>query len=82
MRKAVREDAVFEMLIAPMVKDCVWGEIQWRDGVLTAPEGALPSSIKHYGGVEEAWLIVYTDGEAAERAVEEAERRGFRIGRP
>ena len=31
----MREDAVFEMLIAPMVKDCVWGEIQWRDGVVT-----------------------------------------------
>ena len=81
VRKAVKAGAVFETLIAPVIKDCVWGEIEWRDGVLTGSEKGVAEQylIRHFGGVEEAWLIVYTDDEYAERAVREAERRGFRI---
>ena len=82
VREAVKAGAVFETLIAPVIKGCVWGEIQWRDGVLTGSEKGQAEQylIRHFGGVEEAWLVVYTDDEAAEKAVEEAERRGFRIG--
>ena len=78
VRKAVKAGAVFEALIAPVVRECVWGEIQWRDGVLTGSEKGVAERylVRHFGGVEEAWL--YTDDEYAEKAVREAERRGFR----
>ena len=80
VREAVKAGAVFETLIAPVIKDCVWGEIEWHDGVSTGSEKGLAEQyiIRHYGGVEEVWLVVYTDGEYAEKAVEEAKRRGFR----
>ena len=82
VREAVRAGAVFEALIAPVVRECVWGGIQWRDGVLTGSEKGVAQQylIRHFGGVEEAWLIVYTDGEAAEKAAEAARRRGFKVG--
>ena len=38
VREAVKAGAVFETLIAPVIKDCVWGEIEWHDGVLTGLE--------------------------------------------
>ena len=31
VREAVKVNAVLEALIPPVVKECVWGEIQWRD---------------------------------------------------
>ena len=35
--------------------------------------------IKHWGGVEEAWLVIYTDEEAAEKAVEEVKKMGYKV---
>mgnify|MGYP001770625220 CR=1 FL=1 len=80
VRDAAKANAVFETLIAPVVKDCAWGEIERRGGVLAGFAGGIAEQyiIRHWGGVEEAWLVLYTD-EAAEKAVEEARKMGSRM---
>ena len=57
------------------------GEIEWRDRVLAgfAKGFAEQYIVKHWGGVEETWLVIYTDEEAAEKAVKEAKRRGYEV---
>ena len=79
MRKAAKAGAVFETLIAPAVKDCTWGEIERRDGVPAGFAKGLAEQyiVKHWGRVEEAWLVVYTDDEAAK--VEETRRKGYGV---
>ncbi|MEM4754822.1 hypothetical protein [Pyrobaculum sp.] len=81
VREAAKAGAVFEALIVPVMKDCVWGEVEWRDGVLAGFSKGIAEQyiVRHYGGVEEAWLVLYTDEEAAEKAVEEAKRRGYEV---
>mgnify|MGYP001772997201 CR=1 FL=1 len=39
VREAVKAGAVFETLIAPVVRECVWGEIEWRGGVIDSEKG-------------------------------------------
>ena len=34
VREAAKAGAVFEAVIAPVVKECVWGEVGRRDGVM------------------------------------------------
>ena len=79
VREATKAGALFEAVIAPAVKDCAWGEIEWRDGVLAgfSKDIAEQCLIRQRGGVKEAWLVIYT--EAAEKAVEEAKRRGYKV---
>lgn len=82
VREAVKANAVFETLIEPIVKKCVWwGILRWRDGVLTGSDKGIAEQfiVTHYGGVEEAWLVLYTNDKYAERALEEARREGYEV---
>ena len=80
MREAARANAVFEAVIVPVVKDCVWGEIERKDGVLTGFSKGLAEQylVKHWGGVKKAWLVIYTDDEA-EKAAEWARKMESRV---
>ena len=51
VRKAARAGAVFEAVVAPVVKDCAWGEIERRDGVLTGFSKGLAEQylVRHWG---------------------------------
>ena len=48
LKEAARTGAVFEALIAPVIKDCVWGEIQWSDGVAAGSEKSLAERIRAF----------------------------------
>ncbi|AFA38269.1 hypothetical protein Pogu_0242 [Pyrobaculum oguniense TE7] len=60
VREAAKADAVFEAVIAPVVKDCVWGEVGRRDGVLAGFNNGIAEQclIRQRGGAEEAWLVI------------------------
>ncbi|MEM4791517.1 MAG: hypothetical protein QXS00_01170 [Pyrobaculum sp.] len=81
VRVAAKAGAVFEAVIAPVVKDCAWGEVERGDGVLAGFNTGIAEQyiVRHYGGVEEAWLVIDTDEETAEKAVEGARKRGYEV---
>lgn len=76
VREAVRTGVVFEAVIAPVVKECAWGEIKRSDEVTAGSDKGVAEQylMRYFGGVEEMWLIVHADDEYAEKALEKVRR--------